>query len=56
LSVTIDKEVKEILGSARLTSESLSIPNALEIFKCVVERVRILITRVLANNTRVNYV
>jgi hypothetical protein len=55
-SVTTDKEVKEILGSARLTSESLNIPNALKIFKCVVERVRILITRVPTNNTRANHV
>jgi hypothetical protein len=51
-SATTDKEVKEILGSARLTSESLNIPNALKVIKCVVERVRILITRVLTNNTR----
>jgi hypothetical protein len=55
-SVTTDKEVKEIFGSARLTSESFNIPNALKIFECVVERVRILITRVLTNNTRANHV
>jgi hypothetical protein len=55
-SATTDKEVKEILGSARLTSESLNIPDALKIFKCVVERVRILITRVFTNYTRANHV
>jgi hypothetical protein len=47
-----DKEVKSTLGSARLASESVYIPDAWTVLDCVVERVRILITRVLANNTR----
>ena len=55
-SVTTDKEVKEILGSARLTSESLNIPDALTIFKCVVERVRISITQAFTNNVRADHV
>jgi hypothetical protein len=55
-SVTTDKEVKEILGSARLASESLIIPDVLTISKCVVERVRVLITHVFANNARADHV
>jgi hypothetical protein len=55
-SVTTDKEVKEILGSARLTSESLNIPDALTIFKCVAERVRILISHAFTNNARADHV
>jgi hypothetical protein len=55
-SVTTDKEVKEIFGSARLTSESLNIPDALTIFKCVVERVCILITQAFTNNARADHV
>jgi hypothetical protein len=54
-SVTTDKEIIEVLGSARLTSESLNIPDASTIFKCVVERVRI-ITHVFTNNARADHV